>query len=88
MAELRTGTVTFLFTGIKGSTALWERGCAAMVSCRCVQNLLLDTFVGRLQFVRWFPLRSGSSLLRSRVETRGPSGPERPEVAHVEHGPG
>jgi class 3 adenylate cyclase len=30
MAELPTGTVTFLFTDIEGSTALWERDRAAM----------------------------------------------------------
>ena len=30
MAELPRGTVTFLFTDIEGSTALWERDRAAM----------------------------------------------------------
>src|SRR4051812_23996906 len=30
MAELPSGTVTFLFTDIEGSTALWERDRAAM----------------------------------------------------------
>ncbi len=32
MAELPRGTVTFLFTDIEGSTALWERDRAAMAS--------------------------------------------------------
>ncbi len=30
MTDLPTGTVTFLFTDIEGSTALWERDPAAM----------------------------------------------------------
>ena len=30
MSELPSGTVTFLFTDIEGSTALWERNRAAM----------------------------------------------------------
>ena len=30
MAGLMTGTVTFLFTDVEGSTALWERHAAAM----------------------------------------------------------
>src|SRR5687767_8097980 len=32
MAELPRGTVTFLFTDIEGSTALWERDRQAMAS--------------------------------------------------------
>jgi len=32
MAALPTGTVTFLFTGIEGSTRLWERDASAMKS--------------------------------------------------------
>ena len=32
MAELPSGTVTFLFTDIEGSTALWERDRVAMAS--------------------------------------------------------
>src|SRR5829696_6229484 len=30
MSDLPSGTVTFLFTDIEGSTALWERDSAAM----------------------------------------------------------
>ena len=32
MADLPSGTVTFLFTDIEGSTALWERDRAAMAN--------------------------------------------------------
>jgi class 3 adenylate cyclase len=31
MPDFPSGTVTFLFTDIEGSTALWERGRRAMV---------------------------------------------------------
>ena len=32
MADLPSGTVTFLFTDIEGSTPLWERDRQAMVA--------------------------------------------------------
>ena len=32
MADLPSGTVTFLFTDIEGSTALWERDQVAMAA--------------------------------------------------------
>jgi class 3 adenylate cyclase len=32
MADLPSGTVTFLFTDIEGSTALWERDRQAMAT--------------------------------------------------------
>ena len=38
MPDLPSGTVTFLFTDIEGSTALWERDHAAMVEA--VERLL------------------------------------------------
>jgi class 3 adenylate cyclase len=31
MADLPSGTITFLFTDVEGSTALWERDRQAMV---------------------------------------------------------
>ena len=33
MPELSTGTVTFLFTDVEGSTALWEQHRRATASC-------------------------------------------------------
>ena len=41
MAELPSGTVTFLFTDIEGSTALWERDRQAMAEAVDRQILLL-----------------------------------------------
>jgi class 3 adenylate cyclase len=35
MAEPPSGTVTFLFTDIEGSTKLWERDATAMRSAQC-----------------------------------------------------
>ena len=44
MAELPSGTVTFLFTDIEGSTALWERDRTAMATAvECHLSLLRDS---------------------------------------------
>ena len=40
MPDLPSGTVTFLFTDIEGSTARWDRGREAMA--RAVDRLTLD----------------------------------------------
>jgi class 3 adenylate cyclase len=45
MAELPRGTVTFLFTDIEGSTALWERDRAAMASAVARHLELLDAAI-------------------------------------------
>ena len=41
MAELPTGTVTFLFTDIEGSTRLWEQHLEAMPLALTRHNLVL-----------------------------------------------
>src|ERR1043166_7435553 len=41
MAELPTGTVTFLFTDIEGSTRLWEQHPEAMPAALACHNTLL-----------------------------------------------
>ncbi len=41
MAELPTGTVTFLFTDIEGSTRLWERDATTMWSALEQHNAIL-----------------------------------------------
>jgi predicted ATPase/class 3 adenylate cyclase len=45
MSELPSGTVTFLFTDIEGSTALWERDRVAMASAVKRHLVLLDAAI-------------------------------------------
>ena len=45
MAELPSGTVTFLFTDIEGSTALWERDRAAMRAAVDRQLAILQSLI-------------------------------------------
>ena len=45
MADLPSGTVTFLFTDIEGSTELWERDRAAMAAAVARQLVVLDTAI-------------------------------------------
>src|SRR5215213_5886830 len=45
MAELPRGTVTFLFTDIEGSTALWERDRVAMAAAVQRHLAVLDAAV-------------------------------------------
>jgi predicted ATPase/class 3 adenylate cyclase/Tfp pilus assembly protein PilF len=47
MADLPSGTVTFLFTDIEGSTALWERDRTAMAAAVGCHVSLLDTAIQR-----------------------------------------
>ena len=45
MPELPSGTVTFLFTDIEGSTALWEHDRQAMAAAVGRQIALLDAAI-------------------------------------------
>ena len=45
LAELPSGTVTFLFTDIEGSTALWERDRQAMATAVESHIALLDAAI-------------------------------------------
>jgi len=45
VVELPRGTVTFLFTDIEGSTALWERDRAAMAEAVDRHLALLDAAI-------------------------------------------
>jgi class 3 adenylate cyclase len=45
MADLPTGTVTFLLTDIEGSTALWEREPAAMQQATARHDALIEQAV-------------------------------------------
>src|SRR5918912_3514561 len=49
MADLPTGTVTFLFTDIAGSTALWEQQPAAMRHALVRHDALVDQLVAAHQ---------------------------------------
>src|SRR5919202_6300757 len=45
MADLPTGTVTFLFTDIEGSTALWEQQPEAMRTAMARHDALVESIV-------------------------------------------
>ena len=47
MAELPTGTVTFLFTDLEGSTRLWEEDREAMAAAVARHDALLEDAIGR-----------------------------------------
>jgi class 3 adenylate cyclase len=47
MAELPTGTVTFLFTDLEGSTRLWESDREAMAAAVARHDALLEDAIGR-----------------------------------------
>ena len=46
MAGTPTGTVTFLFTDIQGSTTLWERDAEAMQYAIARHDAILDQVIG------------------------------------------
>jgi class 3 adenylate cyclase len=58
MAELPAGTVTFLFTDVIGSTALWEQAPAAMQAALARHDELFDQAIGQ----------SGGTNVRPRGE--------------------
>ncbi len=58
MSGLRTGTVTFLFTDIEGSTRLWESDPAAMREAMARHDALVEACV----------TRQGGTLVRPRGE--------------------
>jgi class 3 adenylate cyclase len=47
MAEVSTGTVTFLFTDLEGSTRLWEEDREAMAAAVARHDALLEDAIGR-----------------------------------------
>ena len=69
MPELPRGTVTFLFTDIEGSTALWERDRAAMAAA-------VDRHVVLLR--RRSRRTAGSSTRPLATPSRPPSPPHPP----------
>ena len=74
MAELPSGTVTFLFTDIEGSTALWERDQVAM-------RLAVDR---HLTLLRAATERSGGALFKvvgDAVQAAFPTAPDAVSAA-------
>ena len=61
MAELPTGTVTFLFTDVEGSTALWEREPVAMRQATARHDVLIEAAVAEQGGVLVRPRGEGDS---------------------------
>src|SRR5829696_9036158 len=61
MAELPSGTVTFLLTDVEGSTALWEEAPEAMRSALARHDALFDEAVRRHGGVHIRPRGEGDS---------------------------
>ena len=55
MPDLPSGTVTFLFTDIEGSTVLWERDRAPVISAVAQHFTLLDATIRDHGGVRFKP---------------------------------
>ena len=70
MAELPRGTVTFLFTDIEGSTALWERDRQTMAAAVARHIALLDAAMQSM-------VASTSRLSVMRCRRRFPPLPKR-----------
>jgi hypothetical protein len=47
MADLPTGTVTFLFTEVEGSIKLWEQDATAMQAAHARRTRVAKTIPGR-----------------------------------------
>ena len=76
MAELPSGTVTFLFTDIEGSTALWEQAPEAMRAALARHDALLRAAVARARRRPHPSTRRGRQPLRRR--SPAPRTPSRP----------
>ena len=61
MAELPTGTVTFLFTDVEGSKPLWERAPSAMQQAPVQHDALIEEAVAEHQGVVVRPRGEGDS---------------------------
>src|SRR5919199_1153000 len=61
MADLPTGTITFLFTDIEGSTRLWEQDAAAMRTALARHDALVEAIVAAHQGVVVRPRGEGDS---------------------------
>ena len=70
MAELPSGTVTFLLTDVEGSTALWEEAPEAMRAALARHDALFEAAVAEHRGVHIVPRRGRQPLRRLRVGAR------------------
>ena len=68
MAELPRGTVTFLFTDIEGSTALWERDRAAMREAVARQLAILQSLIAAHHGVLYKTVGDGTQAAFASAE--------------------
>ena len=68
MAELPRGTVTFLFTDIEGSTALWERDRAAMREAVDRQLAILHSLIAAHHGVLYKTIGDGTQAAFASAE--------------------
>ena len=61
MAELPSGTVTFLLTDVEGSTALWEEAPEAMRAALAPNDVLFEAAVAEHRGVHIRPRGEGDS---------------------------
>ena len=64
MADLPTGTITFLFTDVEGSTTLWEQQPVTMRQALMHHDAMIEAAVEQC----------GGTVVRPRGETEGLSG--------------
>jgi predicted ATPase/class 3 adenylate cyclase len=68
MPDLPSGTVTFLFTDIEGSTALWERDRAAMREAVARQLAILQSLIGAHHGVLYKTVGDGTQAAFASAE--------------------
>jgi class 3 adenylate cyclase len=70
MAELPTGTVTFLFTDIQGSTPLWERASEKMAEAAAYldQTAYSARLLGALERVRKYEKDGWKEITPEKVK--------------------
>jgi class 3 adenylate cyclase len=72
MAELPSGTVTFLLTDVEGSTALWEAAPEAMLTALVRHDALLENAVREHSGVSIRPRGDGHGRCPARALARSP----------------
>ena len=84
MPDLPSGTVTFLFTDIEGSTALWERDREAMAVAVARHIALLDAAVqahGRSGAPTPTSTNNHSPNVSGSCRIKGPPSPPRRRIS-------